>query len=102
MPNRKLSSDEIQQAKSLLDLVRQQLSELAGGDGELLFAHRRRLIVRLTHDERGTPAERNKLKALKRKEQGGLCPMCGEELPLKYAELDRRVASGGYTLKTPA
>jgi hypothetical protein len=73
------------------------LWEIAGADTELLFALRRRLIVKLTHDERGTPAHRNKLKSLKRIQQNGACAICLKPLPEKYAELDRFNASAGYT-----
>jgi len=44
-----------------------------------------------------TNAERNKLKALKFGEQGGICPECGNQLPEKFAELDRKNAIDGYT-----
>jgi hypothetical protein len=55
--------------------------------------------MKLTHDERGTPAQRNKIKSLKRLEQNGVCPICSNQLPLKYAELDRFRASAGYTME---
>jgi hypothetical protein len=97
MSNRRLTSDEIADANALLELIRGELTRPAGSDRELLFAYRRRLIVRLTHDERNTPAQRNKLKALKLREQNGICPICNKELPKKYAELDRFNASDEYT-----
>jgi hypothetical protein len=99
MPNRKLSPVEITAAVKLHNSVRKRLEQMAAGDPELLFALRRRLVVKLTHDERGTPAHRNKIKRLKRAEQNGMCPICSKELPLKYAELDRFSASAGYTVK---
>jgi hypothetical protein len=94
MANRRLTERERSDCDNLLDVVRDRLSAL---DPEARFAMRRRLIVKLTHDERGTPAHRNKLKALKRIQQGGRCPICGEALPEKYCELDRFRASAGYT-----
>ncbi len=97
--NRRLTQIEIQSADDLLSLVRENIAALAGDDAELRFAYRRRLIVKLTHDERGTPPERNKLKALKRKEQNGICPLCGGSLPEKYVELDRTRAHLGYTIE---
>jgi hypothetical protein len=97
MPNRKLTPHERSESDILIQEIRSRLGAIAGGDAELLFALRRRLIVRLTHDERGTPTHRNKLKAIKRIEQNGSCAICGEQLPDKYAELDRFVASKGYT-----
>jgi hypothetical protein len=97
MPNRRLKPDELIKANHVLDQIRASINDLSSGDPELLFAYRRRLIVKLTHDERGTPAERNKLKAEKRIQQKGICPLCSEPLPEKYVELDRTVAYLGYT-----
>lgn len=99
MPNRKLSAVEIAAAVALHNSIRKRLDGISGSDPELLFALRRRLIVKLTHDERGTPAHRKKIKRFKRAEQNGMCPICSKELPLKYAELDRFVASAGYTME---
>jgi hypothetical protein len=55
MPNRKLSALEIVAAVSLHNSIRKRLDKMSAGDPELVFALRRRLIVKLTHDERGTP-----------------------------------------------
>lgn len=99
MPNRKLTPVEIPASVKLHTSIRKRLDALSAGDAELMFALRRRLIVKLTHDERGTPSHRNKIKRLKRAEQNGLCPICSKELPLKYAELDRFKASAGYTME---
>ena len=102
MPNRRLSADELIHVNDLLKKTLKEVISLSHGDPELLFALRRRLIVKLTHAERGTPAQRNRLKRQKMIEQKGVCPLChGEKgpLPLKYAELDRKVASAGYTPK---
>ena len=81
----------------LLEVVHQKLQELSGNDPDLLFALRRKLYKELSYLERGTPMSRKILKAIKRKEQNGLCPVCGKELPESYAELDRLVAKDGYT-----
>lgn len=97
MANRRLTKDEVEKLDGLLHTIRSELSAFAEGDSELLFAFRRRLLVKLTHDERGTPAQRNKLKVLKWKEQSGICPLCSQPMPQKYAELDRFSASAGYT-----
>jgi len=99
MQSRRLTTDELVRCHKLLANVRVQLLKLSDDDKELLFAYRRKVIVKLTHDERGTPAQRNKLKALKREQQKGLCAICSKKLPLKYVELDRRKASDGYTKK---
>jgi hypothetical protein len=97
MANRNLTPDELAKANALLNTIREQLKALAGGDAELLFAYRRKISKELTYDERGKPGDRGKLKARKFGEQGGLCAECGQSLPEKYAELDRKVASAGYT-----
>lgn len=99
MTNRRLTPNELTHVNALLDEIRGKLVDLAGDDRELLFAARRRIVVRLSYDERSTPAERNKIKAAKRIEQNGLCSLCGEQLPDKYAELDRFKACDGYTME---
>jgi hypothetical protein len=98
MANRQLTQDELQRlAQPLLQDVRRRLEELTAGDPGLLFALRRKLYKELTYDERSKPGIRGKLKAYKRGEQGGLWPICSEELPEKYAVLDRLDAQAGYT-----
>jgi hypothetical protein len=97
MPNRNLNSDELKRANELLAGVRRQLSALAGDDPLLLFAYRRKVIKELGYDERGKPMVRAKLKALKWGQQNGVCAHCGESLPQKYSELDRKEAAAGYT-----
>ena len=99
MPNRTLSETELEHAWQLIEHVRQRIEELAGGDRELLFALRRKVYKELTYDERGKPAHRKRLKALKREEQNGLCPLCGDPLPEKYCVIDRFNAADGYTLE---
>src|SRR5687767_6433436 len=94
MTNRRLSGDERNACDRILSGVRRRLSAL---DPQTRFATRRRLIVKLTHDERGTPAQRNKLKREKRIEQDGKCAICGDLLPERRCELDRFDASAGYT-----
>jgi hypothetical protein len=51
----------------------------------------------LTYDERDKPMVRRRLKAAKRREQSGICPLCKNPLPDKYRVLDRFVAAAGYT-----
>ena len=97
MANRMLSSEELVNANALLEQIRTQLKALAGTDSGLLFAYRRKVYKELTYDERGKPAHRVKLKALKRGQQGGLCAECGGDLPEKYAVLDRLDAQLQYT-----
>jgi hypothetical protein len=97
MPNRNLSASELQGARELLDYVRERLDALSHGDAELLFAFRRKVYKELTYDERGKPSQRNRLKAVKRLEQNGLCPLCSELLPETYCVLDRFNAADGYT-----
>ena len=69
----------------------------AGGDPVLLLALRRRLFIRLIYWERGTPAERTKLKAVKHEAQGGLCALCAKPMDMKGSELDRADPVEGYT-----
>jgi hypothetical protein len=97
MANRNLTSNELARANELLAKVRKKLTELAGGDPLLLFAYRRKVRKELTYDERGKPAERQKLKHVKWGLQNGRCAHCGKEMPLKYSELDRKNAFDGYT-----
>jgi len=99
MPNRNLTPGELKQADKLLVQIRTRLRQLAGGDPLLLFAYRRKVAKELQYDERGKPAQRNKLKALKWGLQGRRCAHCGKEMPLKYSELDRKNAAVGYTEK---
>ncbi|HMC32644.1 MAG TPA: hypothetical protein VKL99_17530 [Candidatus Angelobacter sp.] len=96
MPNRNLSADELKRANELLKDIRQQLVSLAGGDPLLLFAYRRKIVKELGYDERGKPGARAQLKALKWGQQNGKCAHCGDDLPLKYSELDRKKAANGY------
>jgi DNA repair exonuclease SbcCD ATPase subunit len=97
MPNRRLNADELVLANELLDRIRTELAALSRGDSDLLFAFRRKIYKELTYDERDKPMVRRRLKALKRQEQGGLCPVCNEPLPETYAVLDRLNAADGYT-----
>lgn len=97
MPNRRLTAQELTEAKRLLDTVRARLLELAADDAGLLFAYRRKVYKELVYDERGSPMFRRRLKAVKRKEQEGICPLCHNPLPEKYCVLDRFVAATGYT-----
>ncbi len=97
MPNRNLNSDELNRANELLTDIRGRLTSLAAGDSLLLFAYRRKVVKELGYDERGKPAARAKLKALKWGQQNGRCAHCGDELPVKYSELDRKNAADGYT-----
>src|SRR6266851_5692997 len=97
MPNRNLTSDELKYATELLVEIRERLISLAAGDPLLLFAYRRKIAKELGYDERGKPGTRGKLKALKWGLQNRKCAHCGEEMPLKYSELDRKNAADGYT-----
>jgi UTP:GlnB (protein PII) uridylyltransferase len=97
MPNRTLSTDELYKANALLLDIRTRLRSLAGDDANLLFAYRRKIAKELGYDERSKPMLRRRLKAQKRKEQGGLCAVCSKALPEKYAVLDRIVVAAGYT-----
>src|SRR6266571_2482991 len=97
MPNRNLNPDELKHANELLADIRERLTRLAGGDPLLLFAYRRKVVKEFGYDERGKPGTRAQLKALKWGQQNGKCAHCGDELLLKYSELDRKNAADGYT-----
>lgn len=97
MPNRNLTPDELKRANELLADIRERLTKLAGGDPLLLFAYRRKMAKELGYDERGKPSVRKQLKAIKWGQQGRKCAHCGEEMPLRNSELDRKNAADGYT-----
>jgi hypothetical protein len=97
MPGVRLAREQAASANDLLKDVQERLKKLSGGDTRLLFSLRRRIYVRLSYDERSTPAARKKLKERKWKEQHGKCAIGGEDLPISGAELDRRDPIAGYT-----
>jgi hypothetical protein len=99
MPNPRLTVEQLDTARAILGEVRERISVASGGDPTLRFALRRKIQKELMHDERGTPAHRNKIKAIKRSEQRNLCPLCEEMLPEKGAVLDRFEAVAGYTVE---
>ena len=99
MPNPRLTAAQLEQARVLLSSIRTSLEQLAGGDAELQFAFRRKVYKELIYDERGNPAHRNRIKALKMKEQDGKCPLCQNPLALKDNILDRFHAPTGYTVE---
>jgi hypothetical protein len=99
MPNRRLTAEELAKAQFLLDSVRGQLLSLSGADPDLLFAYRRKVYKELTYDERAKPMVRRQLKAKKRREQKGTCPLCQKPLPQTYCVLDRFQAAAGYTFE---
>jgi hypothetical protein len=95
--NRRLDPNELSNANELLHQIRTRLALLSGGDADLLFAYRRKIAKELTYDERSKPMDRRRLKAAKRLEQHGLCPICNKAPPLSYNVLDRTRAADGYT-----
>jgi len=99
MPNRRLTKEELQKANDLLGEIRARLDALSGHDSDLLFAFRRKVAKELGYDERSKPMARRKLKIQKRKDQGGMCPICSKPLPEKYTVLDRVNAAAGYTVE---
>jgi hypothetical protein len=97
MANPRLTPEQLELARGLLDEVRTKLAVLSGGDKELLFAFRRKVFKELMHEERSKPMVRRRLKQFKMKEQEGICPLCNEPLPERGAVLDRSRAVEGYT-----
>lgn len=96
MSNPQLNKRQLEKAWRLLDEVRAKLKKLSKGDGNLLFAYRRKIFKELMHDERGKPMQRRKLQELMWVKQKGKCAMCKKSLKLKGAELDRKSAPRGY------
>jgi hypothetical protein len=97
MPNPQLTNEQRERLfKPLFDLVRAELQRLSEGDTNLLWALRRKLAKELVYLERGTPAHRNKLKALMWEKQNGVCALCEKSMPQKNSELDRCEAVLGY------
>ena len=91
-------SDEVRaKALKILEQTRAEIEAVSSGNSDLRFQLRRYILKRLEFDERGTPTERRRLKALKRKFQRGLCYECAQPLPVKGAELHRLNAAEGYT-----
>ena len=97
MANPRLTNEQLNLANSILEEVRERITELAAGDEALRWALRRKVAKELVYDERGKPNHRSTLKALKRQLQDGLCPECGKPLPDTYCVLDRKEALLGYT-----
>lgn len=92
-----LAADKLSAVRNLLDHVRVELERIAHGNAQTLHHARRYLMKRLEVDERGTPADRNKLKLTLMAKQQGKCATCGEPLPPRDSELDRADPVLGYT-----
>lgn len=73
------------------------LADASDGDDDLRFALRRAVIKFLQSEEKLKPAQRQRLRFAKWREQKGLCAKCQEDLPEKGFVLDRLVAKLGYT-----
>ena len=67
----KLTDEQREIARRILDRVRQDIADAAKGDPVIEFAVRRYVYVRLSHDERSTPMQRRSLKMRKFDQQGG-------------------------------
>src|ERR1700733_13818795 len=104
MPSRKMTASELEAARDILDHVRQRITETAKGEPVLTFALRRYVYKKLAYDERGTPAQRTKLKLQKLIEQDGKCAASNCLLPDRKMtkadepELDRIDPVKGYTI----
>ena len=100
MSNRILTKEETKKLfEPLLNLVNSRLEKLSMEDKPLLWALRRKLAIRLIYAERGTPMQRRRLKAQKRKQQNNLCALCKKKLPQTDVVLDRLKAMDGYNAK---
>ena len=99
----KLTDEQREQAKAILDRTRDEISAAGAGDLLVEFSIRRYIQVRLSHDERGKPGDRKKLKMKLFDQQQGQCPLCSQPLTaLLGAELHRKVAAEGYTPENTA
>jgi hypothetical protein len=102
MPNDqpKLTPDQRERAKAILDRVREEVEREAGSDRTVAFAMRRYIYVRLSHDERKKPNQRRALKMRKFDQQQGICTMCKEPLvQIGHTHLHRRDQLAGYTVE---
>jgi len=96
----KLTSQQADAAKRILEATRRMIRNAAKGHEELEFRLRRYVRIRLEHDERGKPLERKILKLKKFAEQHGLCAVCSKPMRLQdEPHLHRIVASRGYTFE---
>lgn len=98
MPNRTLSEREKSTGRSLLKSIQTRIKKLSAGDRRLYLAYNRWILKHLIYDERGTPAQRKKLKKQLYADQGGRCAACKRPLEPegRNAELDRFDAFTGY------
>jgi hypothetical protein len=80
MPGVRLTPEQAEAANALLKQIEEQLEKMSGGSAALLFSLRRRIYIRLSYSERGSPAHRKNLKKIKREEQRGKCAIGGEDL----------------------
>jgi hypothetical protein len=98
-----MTKDELIVAGHILREVRQRITETGEGDPVFTFALRRYVYKNLSYDERGTPAQRTKLKLEKLIEQGGECVYSECKMPDRKItkadepELDRIDQVKGYT-----
>jgi len=103
MDNGRMNDGELAAAREILAEVRQRIFGAASGDSRLAFALRRYVYKNLSYDERGTPAERTKLKLAKLMEQDGKCayldcPVSDRKITKEdEPELDRFDPVEGYT-----
>jgi hypothetical protein len=103
MPNPRLTREQSNAANSLLESIRSKLLELSKGDLATLFAMRRRLYIRLSYDERGTPAHGGNQWSLDADQASGmdefvhLCFMTGHPM-LNHAINDGRIQQFQYWL----
>ncbi len=103
MASRRMTTEELMVARDILDQARQRITEAGKGDPVFTFALRRYVYKQLSYDERGTPAQRTKLKLQKLIEQEGKCAYAKCPVPNRKItkadepELDRIDPVKGYT-----
>jgi ribosomal protein L44E len=96
VPNRQLTDNERSLAVLILDNVKEKIASASKNDPRLEWAMRRYIYKQLIYGERKSPMARRVLKSKLRKNQNGLCALCGELLPEKGTILDRLEAMKGY------
>jgi ribosomal protein L44E len=96
LPNRQLTDDERSLAVKILADAKEKITSASKSDSELEWAMRRYIYKQLIYGERKSPMVRRALKTKLRKNQNGLCSICGELLPEKGTILDRLEAMKGY------
>jgi len=99
MANPRLTESERMKADSLVREIEKRIHLLSKGVQRRKFAYRRRVTRLLIQIEKGTPAQRGKLRAKLREKQHDLCAVTPTHRLKSEVELHRLDAIRGYTIK---